>query len=195
MKGIQRVEVMRGRYADDRLAGPFAGAHTENVVAYDFELPASFEPWPGRTRRERTFVLLDLGVSFANPCWARHTTPDGTIVDRVAEGADTWYVDLVMVERRANTFAFRDPYIDVIVPMDGRHYRQLDLDEFVDAIDNRLLSTNDATDALRRGQRFLDRHLHVDRAPPRKWTDFPPASIRPFVDPQTFEDLPPHEES
>jgi hypothetical protein len=62
-------------------------------VAYDFEPPASFEPWPDRTPRECTFLLLDLGVSFANPWWVRRRKPDGTVVDRADEGRDTWYVD------------------------------------------------------------------------------------------------------
>jgi hypothetical protein len=186
----QGIEVMRGRYADDHLSGPFSGARLGPVVAYDFELPASFEPWPGRTRRERTFVLLDLGVSFANPCWVRHTRPDGIVVDRGAEGRDTWYVDLVTVERNGNTFTFRDLYSDVMVPMDGRHHRLLDLDEFADALDSGVLSARDAADALRRWQRFLDRHLHADRAPSNTWTDFPPSSIRPLMDLQSFEGLP-----
>ena len=32
-------------------------------------------------------------------------------------------------------------------------------------------------DALRRRQRFLDRHLHAHRAPAAAWTDFPPTAI------------------
>ena len=85
------VEVMRGRHGQDPLFGPLPGARRDAVLVYEFELPASFEPWPGRTLIERTFVLLDLGVSFANPCWARHLRPDGTVVDRASEGRDTWY--------------------------------------------------------------------------------------------------------
>jgi len=187
---LERVEVMRGRYADEHLSGPFSAARIGQVVAYDFDLPPSFEPWPDRTLRERIFVLLDLGVSFANSCWARHTKADGTVVDRGGEGSDTWYVDLVTVERNGNRFAFRDLYIDLMVPMDGRHYRLLDLDEFADAIDSGVLSTKLASEALRRWQRFLDRHLHAERAPSNTWNDFPPASIRPLVDLQSFEGLP-----
>src|SRR5260370_5526540 len=117
----QQVEVMRGRHGQERLFGPLAGARDAGVVAYEFELPDSFEPWPGRTLLERTFVLLDLGVSFANPCWARHVKPDGTVVDRGPEGSDTWYVDLVTVEQHEDRYIFRDLFIDVVVPMDGRH--------------------------------------------------------------------------
>jgi predicted RNA-binding protein associated with RNAse of E/G family len=111
-------------------------------------------------------------------------------VDRGADGRDMWYVDLVTVERNGNKFTFRDLSIDVMVPLDSRHYRLLDLDEFADALDSGVLSAKDAADALRRWQRFLDRHLHADRAPSNTWTDFPPWSIRPLIDLQSFEGLP-----
>ena len=176
------VEVMRGRHGEQRLVGPLPGAQIGQVVAYEFELPDSFEPWPGRTLVERTFVLLDLGVSFANPCWVRHHRPDGSVTDRGREGPDTWYVDLVTVEQDGNRYTFRDLYIDVVVPMDGRHYRMLDLDEFADAIDAGSLSISQATDALRRWQWFLHRHLHTERAPVATWTDFPPAAILPLLE-------------
>jgi hypothetical protein len=115
---------------------------------------------------ERTFVLLDVGVSFDNPFWWSGAE------------ADTWYVDLVSVEQQANRYTFRDLYIDVIVPTDGRHYRQLDLDEFADAIASGHLSLETAVDGLRRWQRFLNRYLHADRWPTAGWTDFPPQLIR-----------------
>ena len=179
----------RGPRAERHLSGPFSGARVGDVVAYDFELPASFAPWPGRTLRERTFVLLDLGTSFANPCWVRQRKPDGTVVDRADEGRDTWYVDLITVEQKGSRFVFRDLYIDVMRPMDGPQYRLLDLDEFADAIEKGALSTTQATNALRRWQRFLDRHLHSDRASPSNWTDFPPAASRPLVDVEFFGEL------
>jgi len=184
----QPVEVMRGRHGQERLFGPLPGARHAGVVAYEFELPDSFKPWPGRTLVERTFVLLELGVSFANPCWARHTKPDGTVVDRGAEGSGTWYVDLVTVEQHGDRYIFRDLFIDVVVPMDGRHYRMLDLDEFADAIDDGSLSVEQATDALRRWQRFLDRHLHAGRAPVENWIDFPPAAILPLLELRPFDE-------
>jgi len=190
----QPVEVMRGRHGQQRLFGPLPGIRYAGVVAYEFELPDSFEPWPGRTLLERTFVLLDLGVSFANPCWVRYAKPDGAVVDRRAEGNDTWYVDLVTVEHHEARYIFRDLFIDLVVPMDGRHYRMLDLDEFADAIDNGSLSVEQATDALRRWQHFLDRHLHAERAPVENWTDFPPAAILsllelpPFAEPVRWSD-------
>src|SRR5258708_5375985 len=171
------IEVMRGRHGDERLFGPLPGARHEGVVAYEFELPDSFEPWPGRTLLERTFVLLDLGVSFANPCWVRLVKPDGTVIDREREGSGTWYVDLVTVEQRGDRYIIRDLYVDVMVPTDGRHYRILDLDEFANAIDNGSLSVEQATDALRRWQGFLNRPLHAGRAPVENWTDFPPVAI------------------
>jgi hypothetical protein len=184
----QPVKVMRGRHGEERLFGPLPGVQHAGVVAYEFELPSTFEPWPGRTLLERTFVLLDLGVSFANPCWARHVKPDGTVVDRGAEGSDTWYVDLVTVEQHGASYIVRDLYIDVMVPMHGRHYRMLDLDEFADAIDNGSLSMEQAADALRRWQRFLDRHLHAERAPIENWTDFPPAAILPLLELPRFDE-------
>jgi len=69
------------------------------------------------------------------------------VVDRAAEGRDTWYVDLVSVEQDGSSFAFRDIHIDVMVPTDGRHHRLLDLDEFADAIDSGMLSATQAADA------------------------------------------------
>jgi predicted RNA-binding protein associated with RNAse of E/G family len=107
---------------------------------------------------------------------------DRVVVDRTFEGRDTWYVDLITVEQDGNTYTFHDLFVDVMVPMDGRHYRMLDLDEFADAIDSGVLSIQLATDALRRWQHFLDRHLHATREPLGKWTDFPPAAIRPLLE-------------
>jgi hypothetical protein len=172
---------MRGHHGREELAGPFAGVRLDQLVAYDFELPRSFEPWPERTLRERTFVMLELGVSFANPCWVRHRRDDGVVVDRSLEGRDTWYVDLVSVAVLGDVYTFHDLYVDVMVPMDGRHHRMLDLDEFADAITRGGLGTHEAADALRRWQRFLDRHLHAPREPIRGWTDFPPAAIEPLI--------------
>jgi hypothetical protein len=148
------------------------------VVAYEWELPERFEPWPGRTQLERTFVLLDLGVSCANPCWVRQTEADGSVVEADPRGQDSWYVDLITVEMQGNRYTFRDLYIDMMVPTDGRHCRMLDLDEYADAMADGGLSLSVAIDGLRRWQRFLDRHLYTDRFPPTTWADFPPASIR-----------------
>src|SRR5260370_41406346 len=156
----QQVEVMRGRHGQERLFGPLPGVRDAGVLAYEFELPDSFEPWPGRTLLERTFVLLDLGVSFPNPFWVRLVKPDGTVVDREREGSGTWYVDLVTVEQRGDRYIIRDLYIDGMVPTYGRHYRLLDLDEFADAIDNGALSVEQAPDTLRGWHRFPDPHLH-----------------------------------
>lgn len=178
---IEQVKVFRGRHADQSLFGPLPGVRLGDVLAYEFELPDSFEPWPGRTLLERTFVLLDLGVSFANPCWVRRKL-DGALIDREDQGIDTWYVDLITVERDGDQYTCRDLYIDVMVPMDGRHYRMLDLDEFAAAMTAGSLSMEQATDALSRWQSFLDRHLHTGRAPAASWSDFPPACIRPLLE-------------
>ncbi len=72
----------------------------------------------------------------------------------------------------------RDLYADVMVPEDGRHQRVLDLDEFADAMADGRLDLTTAVDGLRRWQRFFDRHLHGDRDPSGRWSDFPPARLR-----------------
>ena len=177
----ERVEIIRGTHrAPDELFGPLPGIRLGDVVAYEFELPESFEPWPGRSRLERTFVLLDVGVSLADVCWGRHYRPDGQVVEGDVSG--TWYVDLVSVEQADSRYTFLDLYIDAMVPVDGRHYRMLDLDEFANALAEGRLSMADAVDALRRWQTFLDRYLHVDRFPQGHWSDFPPAAIKPLLD-------------
>jgi hypothetical protein len=176
---FERVEVIRGTHRDlNFLFGPLPGFRYGDVVAYEWELPERFEPWPGRTRLERTFVLLDVGVSFANPCWVRETRADGSVVEVDPNGRDSWYVDLISVDTQGDRYTCRDLYIDVMVPTDGRHYRMLDLDEYADAMADGTLSLDDAIDGLRRWQRFLDRYLHTSRWPPTTWSDFPPASIR-----------------
>ncbi len=77
-----------------------------------------------------------------------------------------------------DSITVRDLYIDVLVPVDGRHQRLLDLDEFADAIEAGQLDVGTAVDGLRRWQRFLDRHLHAARDPNSQWTDFPPRRLR-----------------
>lgn len=163
---MERTEVWRESF------GPLPGVRDGDVLAYEFQLPDRFEPWPGGTRLERVFVLLDLGVSLSVPVW--HRCGD---VDRTAAGPTTWYVDLVRVEVSLDAVIVRDLYADVYVPVDGRHQRMLDLDEFADAIEAGELSVADAVDGLRRWQRFLDRHLHADREPAGEWTDFPPRRL------------------
>jgi hypothetical protein len=155
------------------LFGPLPGVRSDDTLAYEFELPDRFTPWPGRTRLERVFVLLDLGVSMSLPAW--RSTPG---VDRDKSGPDTWYVDLVHITAEHGSIIVRDLYIDVLVPVDGRHQRLLDLDEFADAIEAGRLDAGTAVDGLRRWQRFLDRHLHADRDPHDQWTDFPPRRLR-----------------
>ncbi|MDT9105948.1 hypothetical protein RSW49_23735, partial [Escherichia coli] len=86
-------------------------------------------------------------------------------------------------------YTFRDLYIDVIVPTDGRHYRMLDLDEYAEALRDGSVSLDAAIDGLQRWQRFLDRHLHAGRWPLEAWSDFPPQSIRPLAElPAPFAD-------
>ncbi|MFC7625424.1 DUF402 domain-containing protein [Microlunatus sp. GCM10028923] len=182
---FEPVEVHRGghEYDPDDLFGPLPGMRRGDVLAYEMQAPDRFEPWPGRSRVERTYVLLDLGISLGVPCWRRASLGDGTLVEIPAADEKTWYIDLITVERPSpNSYVLRDLFIDVMVPADARHYRMLDLDEFGDAIEAGKISIGDAVDGLRRWQRFLDRHLHRDRFPQADWTDFPPACLRPLMD-------------
>ena len=158
----QPVRVMRGP------AGPFAGLRHGNVVAYDFALDETFTPRPGLSRWERAFLLLDVGVQFANPLWWQGAE------------ATSWYVDLARLTITDDLIVVDDLYIDVIVPTDGRPYRQLDLEEFAAAVRSGDLALDEALDALARWQAFLDRYLHATRWPTAGWTDFPPAAIAPL---------------
>lgn len=158
----QIVRVMRGDH------GPFVGVRFGDVVAYDFALDDSFTPRPGLTRWERAFLLVDLGVQFANPLWWQ------------GDEATSWYADLVRLTTVGDTITVDDLYIDAIIPTDGRPYRLLDLDEFAAAIREGLLPLPEALDALTSWQRFLDRHVHATRFPVAGWTDFPPAAIGPL---------------
>jgi hypothetical protein len=178
---MDRVEVMRGGSDPERgLLGPLPGVRHKDVLAYEFELPAEFLPWPGRTNLQRVFVLLDLGVSLSRPVWREVTLANGD-TGLGLDDPDSWFVDLVQITRAGNRYTSRDLYLDVIVPLDGRHQRVLDLDEFADALAEGSLDASDAVDGLRRWQAFLDRHLHCDRDPAAAWTDFPPAAIAPLL--------------
>ena len=100
------IEVIRGTHRDHALTfGPLPGLRQGNVVAYEFELPERYEPWPGRTRLERTFVLLDVGVSFSIPCWVRATNADGSVSTMDPRGRDSWYVDLITVDTLGSTLS------------------------------------------------------------------------------------------
>jgi len=177
---MQKAEVWRGAFGDaEPPFGPLPGALLGDVLAYEFELPERFVPKGDYPRLERTFVLVDLGVSMSLPKWHHVTVEDQEIqgIDPDLDDAVTWYVDLVEVTRDGDAFVVRDLYVDVMVPTDGRHHRMLDLDEFADAIEAGVMSTEVAVDGLRRWQRFLDRHLHSGRDPRHGWTDFPPQVI------------------
>lgn len=95
-------------------------------------------------------------------------------IDHDQPSPNTWYIDLLDVAEEDGRLMFRDLWIDVMVPTDGRHYRMLDLDEFADAVEQRLLPLEVALDGLRRWQRFLDEFLHHERDPRATWTDFRP---------------------
>lgn len=178
---VEQVGVWRGKYGDPvPPAGPLPGVRSGRAVAYEMVLPDRFVPWPGRSRLERVYVLLDLGVSMSLPCWRRLITESGEVVmgiDHDQQSPNTWYIDLIHVSEDNGRLTFRDLWIDVMVPTDGRHYRMLDLDEFADAVEERKLPLRVALDGLRRWQQFLDEFLHHERDPRGEWTDFPPALL------------------
>jgi len=162
-EGLESVQVMRGQ------SGPFPGVRLGDAIAYEFELDESLVLRPGTTRLERVYVLLDVGVQLSNPPYWR------------GKDAVCWYVDLVTVTGGNGRFTVWDQYVNLIVAIDGRPYRMLDLDKFAAAVQEGALSWSDAVDALRRWQLFLDRYLHDERFPATGWTDFPPAVIKPLV--------------
>lgn len=178
---MRHVEVWRGAHGDPVPPfGPLPGVRIGDTVAYEFQLPDRFVPWPGRSLLERVFVLLDLGVSMALPCWRQMRTPEGNVdgIDAHLDEPRTWYIDLVHVGYEEERIIVRDLYIDVMVPVDGRHQRMLDLNEYADAMEQGQLDPALAVDGLRRWQRFLDLHLHSGRDPGQDWTDFPPRRVR-----------------
>jgi hypothetical protein len=147
----------------------FPGLRDGDVVAW-VEPGADLQRVDGDEghRMQRHFLLLDHGVKL--------TVPNPWI----ERGDPMWYVDLVIWEQTGDRFDVTDLDIDLVVPMDGRSYRTLDLDEFADAIEAGEFTLAQALDCLRRWQGFLDRHLHIfgpgsDMA--RGWRDFPPAAI------------------
>lgn len=181
---LEVVEVLLGTHkrADPGLLGPLPGRRSGNVISFEMQAPAAFETWPGRSRVERKFALLDVGVSFGVPCWSTHTRSDGTVYSVPSEQQDCWYVDLVTVDRDgAGRYVLRDLVIDLMI-CDGRVPRMLDLDEIADAHVAGWITTAQLLDGLRRWQRFLDRHVHTSRFPQPELSDFPPAAIQPLAD-------------
>lgn len=180
---VEPIEVLLGTHKEGQhaLLGPLPGRRLGNVIAYEMQAPASFDPWPGRSRLERNYALLDVGVSFGIPCWSRHTRADGTVFAMPPEQEHSWYVDLMTIDRDASgRYVLRDLFIDVMICV-GRIPRLLDLDEIADACTRGLITTQQLTDGLRRWQLFLDRHVHRSRFPQDELSDFPPAAIRPLA--------------
>lgn len=175
------MDVWRGHFGDPAPPfGPLPGVRIGKALAYEFQLPVRFVPWPGRSLLERVFVLLDVGVSMSLPSWRQMVTDAHDVVlgiDAHQQEPTTWYVDLVHITDDRDTVVVRDLYIDVMVPTDGRHQRILDLDELADAIEDGTVPVDIAIDGLRRWQSFLDRFLHRDRDPRDRWTNFPPTDI------------------
>lgn len=179
---LETVEVYLGSHhrPEPGLFGPLPARRLGQVLVYEMQAPEQFEPWPRRSRIERKYALLDLGVSFGNPCWSRWQRSDGTAITIPPEQKDSWYVDLVTIDRDAGAYVVRDLYVDVMVG-DGLLPRMLDLDELVDACEAGTITLKQLADGLRRWQRFLDRHLHASRFPQTGLTDFPPAVIEPLA--------------
>ena len=180
---LETVDVYLGSHhrPEAGLFGPLPARRLGQVLVYEMQAPEQFEPWPGRSRIERKYALLDLGVSFGKPCWSRWHRSDGTTITIPSEQEDSWYVDLVTIDRdAAGGYVVRDLYVDVMLG-DGLLPRMLDLDELADACDAGTITLEQLTDGLRRWQRFLDRHLHASRFPQNALTDFPPAVIQPLA--------------
>jgi len=173
--------VWRGAFGDPEPPfGPLPGVRSGTVVAYEFNLSDRFRPWPGQTLLERAYVLTDVGVGLSFPPWQFMVSEDGELIpglDADRSNRATWHVDLLHVTDNRSDVIIRDLYIDLMVPMDGRHQRMLDLDEFADAIEAGDLPVAVAVDGLRRWQVFLDTYVHHDRAPRAAWTNFPPAQL------------------
>jgi hypothetical protein len=178
---VESVEVWRGAFGNEHaLFGPLPGVRSGHVLAYEFALSDRFRPWPGQTLLERAYVLTDVGVGLSFPPWQFMISASGELtpgVDADLPQVATWYVDLLHLTDSGSEVIVRDLYIDLMVPMDGRHQRMLDLDEFADAMEAGNLPVDVAIDGLRRWQRFLDTYVHHDRDPRAVWTNFPPAQI------------------
>ncbi len=182
-QALEPIEVFLGSHKepDQALFGPLPGRRLRNVLTYEMQAPPNFEPWPGRSNVERKYALLDVGVSFGTPCWSRAARPDGTVIAVPKEQQDSWYVDLVTINRGpGNSFVLRDLYVDVMICA-GRLPRMLDLDELADACTSGTITLAQLADGLRRWQRFLDQYLHASRFTQLELTDFPPAAIQPLA--------------
>lgn len=63
---MEQIQVWRGAHGDPApLFGPLPGIRLGDTLAYEFQLPDSFVPWPGSTLLERVSVLLDLSVKIS----------------------------------------------------------------------------------------------------------------------------------
>ena len=156
---LETVEVYLGSHHRQEVAlfGPLPARRLGQVLVHEMQAPEEFEPWSGRSRVERKYALLDLGVSFGKPCWSRWHRSDGTTVTIPPEQKASWYVDLVTIDRDAvGSYVVRDLYVDVMLG-DGLLPRMLDLDELADACEAGTITVEQLADGLRRWQRFLDR--------------------------------------
>ena len=141
------------------------GRRLGEVVAYDVHLLPEYQV-PGRPAIDRSFLLVDQGIQLTRPA----------VFEGPVEG--WWYVDVVEIEHTAAGLVVHDLYVDFLVPPGADRYHVLDLDELADALDQGQITPAQCATALRRTQRFIDRHLRgaeegsVD--PP---TQFPPDGV------------------
>jgi hypothetical protein len=156
-----------GRY------GTCPGLRIGRAAAYEFQFDEEDPRARGRAIRDefadriqRVFVLLDEHIQLNQP------------IVSTSYWDDWWYVDLVEIEEHDDLITIRDQYVDLIVPPDVQPYRVVDLDELGDALQSGRLSVDNAVQALRNLQSFIDAHLHLRTAEMTAWRDFPPAAIR-----------------
>ena len=116
-----------------------AGLRLDDVVAYEFELPERFEPWPGARASNGHSSCSTLGELCQSVLDTGNAT-HGTVVEIDPRGRDSWYVDLVTVEAQGDRYIFPAPVHRRDRPTDGRHYRMLDLDEYADAMRDSIVS-------------------------------------------------------
>lgn len=149
--------------------GERPGVRCGRVAAYDHYIEERHPVRPGGSRMMRYFVLLDESIQLCQP------------PTFLGHDAGAWYVDLISIVEDGDIIEVTDRDIDVIVPGPGRPYRVVDLHEFGDAIESGEHTVEDAIEALRAFQAFLDTHLNAPDGSPGPWPDFPPKAIEVLV--------------
>ncbi|WP_392542253.1 hypothetical protein [Oryzobacter telluris] len=152
------------------------GRRLDDVVAYDVRILPEYQV-AGRPTVDRSYLLLDQGIQLTRP----------VAFDGPVEG--WWYVDVVEIEHAASGLVVHDLYVDFLVPPGAERYHVLDLDELAEALGSGDITPVQGATALRRTQRFVDRHLRSiaegSVAPP---SEFPPAGIAALEPLPAFHD-------